>query len=116
MCRYKDLFYIPRNGLNVRETSLAGDLVHYFIAVEAIFPGHLFEVRVYLQQLVVVHDVANKAEGKQRFDSAGAVGDDTQCSGGGDGGCSRVAVAALLASFKNTFIEVSENVALFGQI
>ena len=63
-----------------------GQLLHQIFGVEPFLLGYSLEVGVAFNQLGVVHDVANIAQGKQRLDTAGCSGDDANGTGRRNGG------------------------------
>ena len=92
-----------------------GNFIHQFTAVKAPVVGHLFKIRIDFQQFVVVHYVADKAEGKQGLDTAGAAGNDAQGAGGGDGRTGGVAQFNALI-LKDALFPIGEYPPLLGQV
>ena len=97
--------------LHFLDAALFGDLVHQFFAVKTAFAGRFLKIRIDLHQLVVVHDVAHETQCKQRFDAAGASGDNAQCAGGGNGRGGRIAIldAGILKDKRATCFPSAKN-------
>ena len=94
--RDEDIPHVFGHLGEVGDGAVLGDLLHQLVGVEAPLPGDLLEERVDLDQLVVVHDLADEGDREQRLDTGGCAGDDGDGAGRGDGGDGGVAHASAL--------------------
>ena len=100
---------------HILDTAPLGNLIHEVLTVETAFPGHLFEIWIDFQQLVVIHDIAHETQREQRFNAAGTPGQNTQGAGGGNGGGCGIAILGP-GALKNALTVVFKNAPLFGKI
>ena len=95
--------------------AMLGNLFHQLFGVEALLLGDFLEERVDLDQHVVVHDLPNEGDGKQRLNTRGCTGDDGDSAGRGDGGNSGISDRFFPRSVENGALEVGEWSAQFCQ-
>ena len=84
--RDKNALFCFRDFLDMRDASFLRHPVHQFGAVKSFVPCGFFEMGVYFDQLIIVHDSPDKAEGEQRFYAARTFRNDAQCAGRGNCG------------------------------
>ena len=76
MGRYKDSPNIFGYFLKMLNAAFNSNGIHQFRAIKTPLLRYIFKVWIHLQQFIVIHNISNKTQGKQRFNTTGTVRND----------------------------------------